>query len=72
MDFLVVTAARWDVIGEKEKDELLSKVEKHFAYKGDKEPQALDSIYPAERLEVELKSIVKLYLLAKGHQHSQA
>jgi hypothetical protein len=42
LGFLVVTAARWDVICDKEKDELLATVERHFAYNvGGKKPQAL-------------------------------
>jgi hypothetical protein len=39
MGLMIITAARWDVIGQKEKDEFLLKVEKYATYKaGDKEP----------------------------------
>jgi hypothetical protein len=46
----------------------------HFAYKvWDKEPQALGcSDYQVEKLEMELKTAVRSYLLAKGQQHTQA
>jgi hypothetical protein len=49
---MLVTAVRWDLIGEKKKDELLTKVQKHFSNNlGDKEAQALGSgEYPVDNL----------------------
>jgi hypothetical protein len=73
MGLIIVTAARWDIMGQKEKDEFLFKVEKYAAHKaGDKESQVWASSNPVDKLELELKTAISIYATAKEQQQSQA